>query len=150
MSRAQPVNGPSRELDLLNKIEELRGHLLQDQGIRERISQRAYELHELRGGEPGRDVEDWVLAENEILSPLIEEEIRSAGAAHTQAARGSTIYQQELTGRKLKGSRNSPVKKGPTKSKGNQLKALVEPKEKAVSKGKSRKKKVGESSPSAT
>ena len=30
------------------------------------IARRAYELYEQRGGEPGRDLDDWLLAENEL------------------------------------------------------------------------------------
>lgn len=30
------------------------------------IQKRAYELYEARGGEPGREMEDWLRAENEI------------------------------------------------------------------------------------
>lgn len=33
---------------------------------RERIAQRAYERFEQRGGEPGRDQEDWFEAEREV------------------------------------------------------------------------------------
>jgi hypothetical protein len=38
----------------------------------EDISHRAYELFVLRGGEPGRDVEDWIRAENELRIGNIE------------------------------------------------------------------------------
>ena len=37
------------------------------QGI---IAQRAYELYQLRGGRPGREFEDWLEAEREVLSAL--------------------------------------------------------------------------------
>jgi hypothetical protein len=30
------------------------------------IARRAYELYEQRGGEHGRDLDDWLLAENEL------------------------------------------------------------------------------------
>ena len=30
------------------------------------IARRAYELYETRGGEHGRDLDDWLLAENEL------------------------------------------------------------------------------------
>jgi len=33
---------------------------------REDIAHRAYELYVQRGGEPGKDVEDWVRAEKEL------------------------------------------------------------------------------------
>jgi Protein of unknown function (DUF2934) len=35
--------------------------------LRERIEQRAYELYEARGSEPGHEMEDWTKAEAEIL-----------------------------------------------------------------------------------
>jgi hypothetical protein len=34
------------------------------------IAQRAYELYQLRGGHPGREFEDWLEAEREVLSTL--------------------------------------------------------------------------------
>jgi hypothetical protein len=40
------------------------------------IAQRAYELYQLRGGDPGREFEDWLEAEREVLSafsPAAEE-----------------------------------------------------------------------------
>jgi hypothetical protein len=39
---------------------------------RELIARRAYELFELRGGDPGRDVEDWLQAEREFADPARE------------------------------------------------------------------------------
>ena len=33
----------------------------------DRIRERAYELYEIRGCEPGRDEQDWLRAEQEIL-----------------------------------------------------------------------------------
>jgi hypothetical protein len=70
-----------RELDprnalLLKQTEELRIHLLGDDGIRERVSFRAYELYERRGAGHGRDLEDWAEAEKEVLSPLIEQKLK--------------------------------------------------------------------------
>ncbi len=35
--------------------------------LRERIAQRAYEIHHRRGGQHGSDWEDWLQAEREIL-----------------------------------------------------------------------------------
>jgi hypothetical protein len=34
---------------------------------RDRLAQRAYELYLARGGEDGRDLEDWLAAERELL-----------------------------------------------------------------------------------
>jgi hypothetical protein len=35
----------------------------------DRIRERAYELYESRGREPGQDEQDWLCAEREILTP---------------------------------------------------------------------------------
>jgi Protein of unknown function (DUF2934) len=40
----------------------------QDVPTRDQVAQRAYELYERRGSEPGRDVEDWLTAETELRS----------------------------------------------------------------------------------
>lgn len=42
---------------------------------RNRIARRAYELFEERGGEPGRDLEDWLRAEQQILSAQTETDL---------------------------------------------------------------------------
>jgi hypothetical protein len=39
-----------------------------DQLLHERITERAYQLHQERGGSHGRDLEDWLEAERMILS----------------------------------------------------------------------------------
>ena len=65
-----------RDAQLLKQTEELRIHLLGNDGIREKVSFRAYELYERRGADHGRDLEDWAKAENEVLSPLIEQKLK--------------------------------------------------------------------------
>jgi hypothetical protein len=57
-------------------IEELRARLLRDPEIQTMIKMRAYEIYQLRGGEPGYQAEDWFRAEGEVLEFLIEEESR--------------------------------------------------------------------------
>ena len=47
---------------------------------KEEIAQRAYELYAQRGGEPGKDVEDWVRAEKELNSGV------AVGSAKTKTA----------------------------------------------------------------
>jgi hypothetical protein len=59
--------------------EQLRERLLSDEALRASISLRAYEIYEQRGCEPGCELEDWLQAENEMLSPLIEGEIQNVG-----------------------------------------------------------------------
>jgi len=42
--------------------------LTDDRPLRERIAERAYELHQKRGGHHGYDQEDWLEAERIVLS----------------------------------------------------------------------------------
>jgi hypothetical protein len=56
--------------------EELRRRLLDDPQVRQMVAMRAYELYEQRGRVPGREAEDWLQAEREVVSFLIEEESR--------------------------------------------------------------------------
>lgn len=57
-------------------MEQIREQLLDDEAIRVSISLRAYEIYEQRGCESGCELEDWLQAENEMLLPLIEEELQ--------------------------------------------------------------------------
>ena len=62
MSRREK-NGETRKNGSVN------GTLLSDR-LLERISQRAYELYELRGGTHGHDAEDWFDAERQISAEV--------------------------------------------------------------------------------
>ena len=53
-----------RRGSLVRKSEPIRDLCTED--IQEKIRKRAYELYELRGGEEGRDVDDWLKAESEV------------------------------------------------------------------------------------
>ena len=53
-------------------VEQFRSELLVGEETRAMISTRAYEIYHQRGGEHGRDLEDWLQAENEVLAYLIE------------------------------------------------------------------------------
>jgi Protein of unknown function (DUF2934) len=48
------------------------------------IAHRAYELYVQRGCEPGKDVEDWARAEEELSSEVVAEPVRAkvAQAGH--------------------------------------------------------------------
>lgn len=49
------------------------------------ISDRAYELYLQRGGEPGKDVEDWVRAEHELSDDIVvaQSKTKAAHLGHT-------------------------------------------------------------------
>lgn len=42
--------------------------VVDNQAIYEIIAKKAYELYEKRGGQPGHDLEDWLEAEQSVLS----------------------------------------------------------------------------------
>ena len=75
MQKTSQLELDPRHAPLLKESEGLRIQLLGNDGIRERVSFRAYELYERRGADHGRDLEDWAKAENEVLSPLIEQKL---------------------------------------------------------------------------
>ena len=50
--------------------EHLREQALGNKEVNEMISKRAYEIHVSRGGDHGRDIEDWLQAEREVLASL--------------------------------------------------------------------------------
>jgi Protein of unknown function (DUF2934) len=62
-------------VDLPKQREEVRTRLLADEEIRERISFRAYEIYQHRGGGDGCALEDWLQAEDEIVASLVEQEL---------------------------------------------------------------------------
>ena len=90
MKKTSRRESDPRDALLLKQSEELRIHLLGDDGIRERVSSRAYELYERRGADHGRDLEDWVKAENEVLSPLIEQELKPSRKTPEGTAKNAT------------------------------------------------------------
>ena len=58
MSRAVEMNASS---EIVQNPPEL------NENLRQRIEERAYELYEARGSEPGHELEDWTKAEAEIV-----------------------------------------------------------------------------------
>jgi hypothetical protein len=67
--------------DLQKQRDELRARLLANSEIRDQIAFRAYELYENRRGDNGSALEDWLRAENEIVSSLVEQELRLLSAS---------------------------------------------------------------------
>ncbi len=58
--------------------DEIRARLLRDENVIQNIQIRAYEIWILRGRIDGRQIEDWALAENEVLNFLVERELKKA------------------------------------------------------------------------
>ena len=47
---------------------------LNPEEVREKIAVRAYEIYEDRGGQHGRDLEDWLRAEEEVIAQAVEDQ----------------------------------------------------------------------------
>ena len=55
--------------------------MLERQEAKDRIARRAYEIYVQRGGENGKDVEDWLRAEQEISGKSADAPAKSRTAA---------------------------------------------------------------------
>lgn len=64
--------------------EQLSEKLVNDEEVRAKVSLRAYEIYLSRGGEPGGEVQDWLQAENEVLTSLSEEQSLRTAPESTQ------------------------------------------------------------------
>jgi hypothetical protein len=64
----------------------LREHLASSPEVRQIIARRAYEIYEQRGHAPGQDKEDWIQAENEVLSRLVAERLQGARTSNNGSA----------------------------------------------------------------
>lgn len=83
--------------------EQIRKQLLDDEATRANISLRAYEIYEQRGCAPGCELEDWLQAENEMLSSLVEEEL--------QRNSGSQSASDEVKAEQVATTEEKPTKK---------------------------------------
>ena len=61
--------------------EALRARLLADPEVQLMIRMRAFEIYQMRGGQPGNPTADWFRAESEVLEFLIDEENRRTAEA---------------------------------------------------------------------
>lgn len=67
----------------------------QDVPTRDQIAQRAYELYEKRGSQPGRDVEDWLTAETELRNQNTPVTSLSSGSNDKSRSSFTTSRQQQ-------------------------------------------------------
>lgn len=87
-------------------VEVLREQLLKDERVQEMIRVRAYEIFEQRGRVHGHDLDDWLQAENEVISRLMRESGAAPGRSKAKSGRRS----ETKTKRAAKGSSK---KRGP-------------------------------------
>lgn len=67
-------------------LEELREKLLRQHNVQQMIQMRAYEIYQMRGGQPGGEAHDWFHAESEVLAFLLADESRADDKPGTAAA----------------------------------------------------------------
>jgi hypothetical protein len=60
----------------MESLEELRNRLLREERVQLMVRTRAYEIYQMRGGQPGWESRDWFQAEGEVLAFLIALEAR--------------------------------------------------------------------------
>jgi hypothetical protein len=102
-----------------DSLEELRERLLREERVQQMVQARAYEIYEVRGGQPGFEAHDWLQAEGEVLAFLIAQESRledeqpvaettsSVSASETSKPRGS----KPRAASKAKDAKHSATKK---------------------------------------
>jgi Protein of unknown function (DUF2934) len=70
-----------------DNLEQLLERLLREERVQQMVRARAYEIYQVRGGQPGFEAHDWFRAESEVLAFLIAQESRLEDA---QPAAGTT------------------------------------------------------------
>ncbi|HMG32536.1 MAG TPA: DUF2934 domain-containing protein [Blastocatellia bacterium] len=71
-------------------IEAMRARLMRDDQVQTMIRMRAFEIYQGRGGQSGNPQHDWLQAENEILTYLIQEEA-ALGSMQTRSSVSSSL-----------------------------------------------------------
>ena len=72
-------------------MEQVRRDFLTDYELRDKVALRAYEIYEDRGGQNGRDIDDWLQAETDVLAETRQqqetspERIRTSGVKSAEA-----------------------------------------------------------------
>jgi hypothetical protein len=64
--------------------------------LEQRIRERAYEIYLARGGEPGRNLEDWLQAEHEIVGGSSPAVVQSRATTVGYAGRPDVSQTEEL------------------------------------------------------
>lgn len=77
-------------------LEELRERLLDQQSVQRMIQMRAYEIYQMRGGQPGAEAQDWFHAEGEVLAFLIaHESAREDDNQHAESAGAASASESQ-------------------------------------------------------
>jgi hypothetical protein len=72
--------------------------------VREKVALRAYEIYEDRGGQHGRDIDDWLQAEAEVLSEVRQHKQELAGKRPPSTTQSAATAKSAATTRRTAGS----------------------------------------------
>jgi hypothetical protein len=84
----------------MESLEDLRNRLLREERVQLMVRTRAYEIYQMRGGQPGWEARDWFQAESEVLAFLIalesrlEDEKTAAEAIPAVSAREASLVSE--------------------------------------------------------
>ena len=70
----------------MESLEDLRKRLLGEERVQQMVRVRAYEIFQMRGGQPGWEANDWFQAEGEVLAFLIALESREDETTQSETA----------------------------------------------------------------
>ncbi|MEK6409482.1 MAG: DUF2934 domain-containing protein [Acidobacteriota bacterium] len=93
---------------IMENIGELRERLLRGKHVQQMVRARAYEIYQMRGGQPGWESHDWLQAEDEVLAFLIADESRREDEKTIVQPAGATTAPEAPT---TKQARPRPVSK---------------------------------------
>ena len=100
-----------------DSLEELRERLLSQNNVQQMIQVRAYEIYQMRGGQPGGEAHDWFRAESEVLAFLLADESPGNNQAEAISAEATTPQDPAVKAPALKKSR-TPAKPTAAKASG--------------------------------
>src|SRR3989442_3535184 len=85
-------NCDNKGFEMTNEsLDRVRERLLGDEQVQQMIRARAYEIYRLRGGQPGREAQDWLHAEREVLAFLIARESSGAEEKESRPSTAATV-----------------------------------------------------------
>lgn len=126
-------------------LEELRERMLRKENVQEMIRVRAYEIFQMRGGQPGGEAHDWFHAESEVLAFLIADEsareddraeAETVGSRESEAsgAKPATKKPRTRSAAKPSNAKSTAAKKAATKRATSTKRTESKPKSKRTTK----------------
>ena len=70
-------------------MEQERRGFLTDNQFRQKVASRAYEIYEDRGGQHGRDFDDWLQAETDLLAETRQQQVTSPERMQTSGPKSA-------------------------------------------------------------